>query len=215
MMNRMFRVSVTSAMLLGTMVLCLGCGSKTESTVYYPFAPSPVFNPLGGASSAPQKITISDAVAGATIYYTTDGSGPTTSSAQYTGAITVAVSETIRAVADATGYQQSFPSSASYVVVGTTPAAAMPVFSVTPDSDSSTASVALSDETPGAAIYYTTNGLPPTTESTLYTGPIRVSSSQIIQAIAVADGFKSSAMARAAYPGTAGSPSSEAAGDTQ
>jgi hypothetical protein len=61
-----------------------------------------------------------------------------------------------------------------------------------------TQSVSLS-ASPGAAIYYTTNGKPPTTASTLYTGPISVSSSQVVQAIAVQSGYTDSLVAVANY----------------
>lgn len=47
----------------------------------------------------------------------------------------------------------------------------------------------------GAAIHYTTDGQPPTSSSKLYTGPVSVTSSQIIQAIAVQPGYEDSLVA--------------------
>jgi hypothetical protein len=52
---------------------------------------------------------------------------------------------------------------------------------------------------PGATIYYSTNGLPPTTSSTQYTGPITVSSNEVIQAVAVEPNFTDSLVATANY----------------
>jgi N-acetylneuraminic acid mutarotase len=59
--------------------------------------------------------------------------------------------------------------------------------------------VAISDATPGAAIYYTTNGTTPTTGSTLYTGMISVSTSETIEAIAVETVYSNSLVATAVY----------------
>ena len=49
-------------------------------------------------------MTISDATAGTTIYYTTNGTTPTTSSTKYSAAITVSATETLEAIAVETGY---------------------------------------------------------------------------------------------------------------
>jgi hypothetical protein len=61
----------------------------------------PVFSPVAGSFTTPQKVTITDATAGAKIYYTTDGSQPTTSSSVYSGPIAVASTEKVQAIAQA------------------------------------------------------------------------------------------------------------------
>jgi hypothetical protein len=65
-------------------------------------------------------VSISDTTAGATIYYTTNGTAPTTSATVYTGAITVSASETLEAIATAPGYLQSATASAAYTINLTT-----------------------------------------------------------------------------------------------
>ncbi len=57
----------------------------------------------------------------------------------------------------------------------------------------------ITDETPGAVIYYTTNGKTPTNASTKYTGKIKVSTSETIKAIAIGKGDSESAVAMAGY----------------
>jgi hypothetical protein len=61
-------------------------------------------------------VTISDATAGATIYYTTNGTTPTTSSAIYTTAILVSSTETLQAIATASGYLTSAVAPATYTI---------------------------------------------------------------------------------------------------
>jgi hypothetical protein len=82
-------------------------------------AATPVLSPAGGTYSSTQSITITDSTPGATIYYTTDGSTPTTSSTKYTGAISVTTTQTITAIATATGYSQSAVASAVYTIQST------------------------------------------------------------------------------------------------
>ena len=59
--------------------------------------------------------------------------------------------------------------------------------------------VTLSTATPGATIYYTTDGSAPSAAALPYAGPIAVSKSATIQAIAAAPGYLNSGMARADY----------------
>ena len=57
----------------------------------------------------------------------------------------------------------------------------------------------ITDATPGAVIYYTTNGANPTASSTPYTGAISVSTATTVKAIAVLSGYSNSTVASAAY----------------
>ena len=81
---------------------------------------------------------------------------------------------------------------------GYNPRLATPTFSVAPGQYTSAQSVSLSAPA-GATIYYTTNGMPPTTASTRYSGPINVSSNELVQAIAVESGFTDSYVAQGNY----------------
>jgi sugar lactone lactonase YvrE len=88
-----------------------------------PVTATPAFSVATGTYTSAQTVTLSDTTSGATIYYTTNGSMPTTSSTKYTSAITVSAYETINAIAYATGYSSSAVSSASYTINLPTPLA--------------------------------------------------------------------------------------------
>ncbi len=60
------------------------------------------------------SITITDATAGATIHYTTDGSTPSSSSPTYTAAFTLGASGSVQAIATASGYATSPVASAIF-----------------------------------------------------------------------------------------------------
>ena len=141
-------------------------------------------------------MTISDSTSGATIYYTTNGTTPTTSSTKYTGAISVTTSETLKAIAVASGYTNSAVATAAYTIASVLPT---PTFSPAAGTYTTAQTVTISDGSSGATIYYTTNGTTPTTSSTKYTGAISVSASETLKAIAVASGYTNSAVATAAY----------------
>ncbi len=161
-----------------------------------PTAPAPVIGPQSGTFTGSQLITITDAVAGATIYYTLDGSTPTVNSAVYTAPFRIWSSETVTAIASPTGYLQSAPSSATYSSTGN---AANPVFSLAPGSYSGPRTLTISDATNGAAIHYTVDGTTPTAASALYSGPIPVPVSETVSAIATASGLQPSTVVSAAY----------------
>jgi hypothetical protein len=79
-------------------------------------AATPVFSPAAGSFSGAQSVTIKDATAGSTIYYTTNGTVPTSGSNLYTGPIAVGATTTINALAVATGYTNSAVATATYTI---------------------------------------------------------------------------------------------------
>jgi hypothetical protein len=87
----------------------------------------------------------------------------------------------------------------TYGPVGTNPVAAAPTFTPAPGAYNSSQSVTLSATTPGALIYYTTDGTSPTPFSPAYSGPIAVNATTTIQALAVAGGYNNSAIAAGTY----------------
>jgi hypothetical protein len=162
-----------------------------------PTASTPTFSPAAGTYSSTQSVTISDATSGATIYYTTNGTAPTTSSTQYTGPIAVSSTATLQASALDRDGTNSAVESATYTI--NLPVVGTPTFSPAAGTYTSEQSVAIFDATSGATIFYTTNGTVPTTSSTQYTGPITVSSTEKIEAVAVDAGETRSAVASGTY----------------
>ena len=76
---------------------------------------APTFSLTEGTYTGAQSVTIS-AADGATIYYTTNGDDPTTSSTKYEGAITISTTTTIKAIAVKDGHTSSI-ASATYTLV--------------------------------------------------------------------------------------------------
>jgi hypothetical protein len=91
-------------------------GGLNDLWNYLASVATPTFSVAAGTYTTAQAVSISDSTPGATIYYTTNGTTPTASSTQYGGAITVAASETIQAIAVTLGYGTSAVASATYTI---------------------------------------------------------------------------------------------------
>lgn len=81
-----------------------------------PQAAAPTFSVPAGTYTAAQTVSIIDTTPDPIIYYTTDGTTPTTSSDVYSAPLTVSQTETIKAIATATGYSASAIASATYTI---------------------------------------------------------------------------------------------------
>jgi hypothetical protein len=164
--------------------------------VIEPQTATPAFSLPAGQYAVKLSVTLACPTVGATIYYTTNGSTPTTSSTRYTGAITVSSTQTLKAIATATGYTTSAVATAAYTI---TSPAATPTFSPMGGTYTTQQTVTISDATAGATIYYTTNGSTPTTSSTKYTGTITISATETLRAVAIAPGYALSKEATVVY----------------
>ena len=162
---------------------------------------TPTFDVAAGPVTSGTVVTISSSTDGATIYYTTDGSTPTTSSTQGT-TVTITSAITLKAIAVKEGCTNSEVASAEYTIASER--CATPTFSV-PDGTLLGAMTTLTIEctTPGATIYYVMGkGVSdPTTESNVYDPENKptITISTTVKAIAVADGYLTSEVASASY----------------
>ncbi len=162
---------------------------------------APSFSPTTGTYGADIAVMLASETDGATIYFTTDGSEPTTGSAVYTAPIPVAGNGTviaIRAFAAAAGFSPSAPVEAVFTIdygrVST------PQFDPPAGTYGSDIAVSISTMTAGATIHYTTDGNEPTTASPVFdpASPIAVAgsgSSRTIRALAVVPGLDPSTVA--------------------
>jgi hypothetical protein len=161
-----------------------------------PTTAAPVITPNGGTFSSPQSVTMSSTTNSSSIYYTLDGSQPTTASTQYSGAITVSTNTTINAIATASGYAQSSETSATFTFSNQTPAV---TFSPAAGTYATAQTVTISDTDASAKIYYTTDGTTPSSSSNPYSTPIQVGMSETIKAVAIDPAMSNSNIGTAAY----------------
>lgn len=161
-------------------------------------ASTPVITPASGSVASGTEVTITCLTEGVTIYYTTNGDAPTTSSTVYNSASkpTITANTTIKAIAAKEGLTNSDVATATYTIAAP---CATPTFSVAAGEVGKGTSVTISTETAGATIYYTTDGTNPTTSSSVYSAAITVNASMTIKAIAAKEGMANSTVASVAY----------------
>ena len=120
-------------------------------------------------------ISITTTTSSATIYYTTDGTDPTTSSTLYTGPSADFSDQNIRAIAVKDGWINSDIGSGTVSIKCATPVISF---------NDVTSIVTITCATEGSTIHYTTDGGEPTASSTAYGGAFSVTSATTVKAIA-------------------------------
>ncbi|MDR0535102.1 MAG: chitobiase/beta-hexosaminidase C-terminal domain-containing protein [Puniceicoccales bacterium] len=159
---------------------------------------APVFNLPGGTYDNSASLTFAAPPSGVTIRYTLDGSEPTETAAAYINPVQILRDTTVRARAFSAGMTPSSTATAVYVIRLSPPA-------FNPGDGTSfgrSLGVALS-AAPETTIFYTTDGSSPgisISEATkLYSGPITLTRTTTLQALAFRNGCAPSSTARATY----------------
>lgn len=175
--------SVTTS--LNAVAIKTGETSDVGSFLYTKSTPPPgavtASPPSGTTFVTSVSVTLSTTTSGATIYYTTNGTDPTTSSTLYTGAISLTSTTQIKAFAWKLATSSPISSFSYTKAIDTAPPVASPGDGTT---FVSALTVTLSTTTPGATIYYTTNGSTPTTSSSVYSSGLVFASTTTLKAIA-------------------------------
>jgi len=116
-MTRTTRAALAAALalaVLGAAPRAVGADAPAAAAAARAKAPS--FAPAAGTYGSTQQVTISSATPGASIFYTRDGSKPTTASTPYTGPVTVKKDTTLKAIAAKAGETDSAVAIARYTI---------------------------------------------------------------------------------------------------
>ncbi len=145
-------------------------------------APNVTIDPAGGNYTGVQYVTLICDELNATIYYTMDGSTPTTNSVVYSGPIRISSNMALKYFAVDRSGNPSDIYTQNYVITNVVPSVyvdpAGGIYHVVQN-------VTLTCDDLTAVIYYTMDGSTPTVNSAVYSGPIRVSSSMTLKYFAV------------------------------
>lgn len=104
-------------LILSLLFIFTGCPPTEDQIEIKEKVATPTFEPQGGTYSSIQSVRITCSTSGAIIYFTTDGSNPTTSSAKYDDSTGVfMLGGTLKAMAVKEGYENSDIAEATYTI---------------------------------------------------------------------------------------------------
>ena len=176
------RFTVTSSLTLKAVVERYGIVLTKVASAN--LEPAPCAIPVITFDDTTSKVSITCATLATTIYYTTDGTDPTISSTLYSAPFSVSGPTTVKAIA-------------THATFSPSPVAELAIAQVTTPiiQNNGSNAISITSATPGATIYYTTDGTDPTTSSTKYTSPLTDNVSNVtIKAIAVKENMITSAV---------------------
>lgn len=116
-------INVAVTQTLSCIASATGYSNSSVTTAAYtinlPVAAAPTFTPPAGMYGTQVNVTLSTTTGGSTIYYTLDGSTPTTSSAVYSAPLLISSTTTLKAIAANPNYQNSAITTGSFIITST------------------------------------------------------------------------------------------------
>jgi hypothetical protein len=198
-------LSITATTTLKAFAKDTAGNSSAVQTVTYTLgasdttAPTVTASPAAGTYTSAQSVTLS-ANETATIYYTTNGTTPTTASTVYSGPISISATTTLQFIGKDSAGNTSTPVAATYTI--NLPAdTTAPVLTITPAAtftDTQTVTMSINET---GTIWYTLDGTDPTTSGTKlqYSSPLTLSATTTVKAYAVDSANNASAVQTVTY----------------
>jgi alpha-tubulin suppressor-like RCC1 family protein len=133
--------------------------AQAQASILLNTAPVTTVSPAGGSFNTPQTVNLTT-FESAAIYYTTDGSIPTTSSTGYTAPITIAATTTLRFFAVGAGGNQEAVKSQTYIIDQVPPTGTVSINGGAAYTSSSTVTLSLgaSDSSGVSQMQFSNNG---------------------------------------------------------
>lgn len=135
----------------------------SESKDLYPIMlslPLPAASPAPGSFEGSVSVVLSSPTAGAAIYYTTDGSDPTSSSPLYSGPVLLNASATIKAIAVKGNIKSSAASFAYTITIPNRPPVMETIGDKTVDEGQTLSFIVAASDPEGDSLTYSAEGLP-------------------------------------------------------
>lgn len=189
-------LSTTLIIVLSAILTFTSC-KKDKEDEPMPTASNPAFTLPAGTYDHDISVGMTCATDGASIYYTTDGSTPSSSSTKFTSNITISETTTLKAVSCKDGYNNSGITEAKYTIEKQTVKA--PLAEPGSCTFKEAVHVSISCQTEDAEIRYTTDGSEPTTDSELYQYTLVFKETTTLKAKAFKDGMTPSETATFEY----------------
>ena len=166
-----------------------------------PVVAAPVIQPGSGVYNTPQTVNITSATPEATLVYTINGDEPTLENGTvYEGSFVVSSNAVIKARGFKDGFDPSPVTTVQYVIVIPIETVATPEINPASGIYTEPIQVTISTQTPEATIRYTTDGNEPSTSvGEIYNGPLNISETTTVKAIAYKTGMNPSLISNASY----------------